>query len=159
MVRDPKGRYVPGSSGNPLGPTSPVLSVPKSFRRTVDDIRSRTTDQRIHTALDKLEVFAEATWPDEESDPAASAGRWSGCGFSVLQCRIADRLNQRPGQGVSHEALYNFCYFDRSPSDMPDTEIIKVEICKMRKKLAGTKYAIETVWGAGYRLMVNDPAH
>lgn len=36
--------------------------------------------------------------------------------------------------------------------DMPETKIIDVFVCKIRRKIAGTGISIETLWGSGYHV-------
>ncbi len=61
-------------------------------------------------------------------------------------------LCQRQGVVLSKEVFLDHLYAGR---DEPETKIIDVFVCKLRKKLAevsgGTNY-IETVWGRGYML-------
>src|SRR3990167_11535680 len=51
---------------------------------------------------------------------------------------------------VTYEHLYDCIYGLRHGDDLPDPEIVKVTICKLRRKLAGTALEIKTVWGMGY---------
>ena len=65
---------------------------------------------------------------------------------------VLELLCQRQGVVLSKEAFLDHLYAGR---DEPETKIIDVFVCKLRKKLSvasgGTNY-IETVWGRGYRL-------
>ena len=66
--------------------------------------------------------------------------------------RILELLCQRQGAVLSKEAFLDHLYAGR---DEPDTKIIDVFVCKLRKKLteaSGGKNYIETVWGRGYML-------
>ncbi len=66
--------------------------------------------------------------------------------------RILELLCQRQGVVLSKEALLDHLYAGR---DEPETKIIDVFVCKLRKKLAeasGGQNYIETVWGRGYML-------
>jgi two-component system cell cycle response regulator CtrA len=66
--------------------------------------------------------------------------------------RILELLCQRQGVVLSKEIFLDHLYAGR---DEPETKIIDVFVCKLRKKLAqasgGNNY-IETVWGRGYML-------
>jgi two-component system cell cycle response regulator CtrA len=66
--------------------------------------------------------------------------------------RILELLCQRQGAVLSKEAFLDHLYAGR---DEPETKIIDVFVCKLRKKLtvaSGGKHYIETVWGRGYKL-------
>ncbi len=66
--------------------------------------------------------------------------------------RILELLCQRQGVVLSKEALLDHLYAGR---DEPETKIIDVFVCKLRKKLneaSGGQHYIETVWGRGYML-------
>ena len=41
-------------------------------------------------------------------------------------------------------------YYDR-PHAEPDSKIVDILVCKIRKKIKGSGWAVETVWGEGYR--------
>ena len=65
---------------------------------------------------------------------------------------ILELLCQRHGVVLSKEAFLDHLYAGR---DEPETKIIDVFVCKLRKKLAdasGGENYIETVWGRGYML-------
>ena len=66
--------------------------------------------------------------------------------------RILELLCQRQGSVLSKAAFLDHLYAGR---DEPETKIIDVFVCKLRKKLteaSGGKHYIETVWGRGYKL-------
>jgi two-component system cell cycle response regulator CtrA len=66
--------------------------------------------------------------------------------------RILELLCQRQGVVLSKEVFLDHLYAGR---DEPETKIIDVFVCKLRKKLteaSGGKSYIETVWGRGYML-------
>ena len=65
---------------------------------------------------------------------------------------ILELLCQRQGVVLSKEVFLDHLYAGR---DEPETKIIDVFVCKLRRKLAdvsGDKSYIETVWGRGYML-------
>jgi two-component system cell cycle response regulator CtrA len=66
--------------------------------------------------------------------------------------RILELLCRRQGVVLSKETFLNHLYAGR---DEPETKIIDVFVCKLRKKLSeasGGRNYIETVWGRGYML-------
>jgi len=69
---------------------------------------------------------------------------------------IFELLSLRKGTTLTKEMLLNHLY---GGVHEPETKIIDVFVCKLRKKLAqatGGNHYIETIWGRGYRL--RDPA-
>ena len=68
---------------------------------------------------------------------------------------ILELLSLRKGITVTKEMFLNHLYGER---DEPDSKIIDVFICKLRKKLEAAsegKRCIETIWGRGY--ILRDP--
>ncbi len=65
------------------------------------------------------------------------------------------KLASRPNEPMSKEMLLNASYID-GVEDMPESKIIDVFICKLRKKLSDISPSagrcIETTWGRGYFL-------
>jgi two-component system, cell cycle response regulator CtrA len=70
--------------------------------------------------------------------------------------RMLELLSLRKGTTLNKETFLNHLY---GGEDEPDSKIIDVYICKIRKKLAGAsggKEFIETVWARGY--VLSEPA-
>lgn len=72
--------------------------------------------------------------------------------FTPREARLFLVLKRAPGMQAGKEAILTRLYADQI-DDAPSLKIIDVFICKMRKKLEGTTWAIETIWGAGYKLV------
>ncbi len=71
---------------------------------------------------------------------------------------ILELLAIRQGTVLTKEMLLSHLY---NGNEQPDTKIIDVFVCKLRKKLgeaAGGVNYIETVWGRGYMLKEADPS-
>ena len=70
----------------------------------------------------------------------------TGKGYSVLQS-----LMHRKGTALTKETIMKQLY---NRNDAPETKIIDVFVCKLRRKLAnaGAKNLITTIWGRGYRI-------
>ncbi len=62
---------------------------------------------------------------------------------------IFEALRSRAGRVVSEGFLLEYTYDGR---DEPDCRIIPVWVCRLRQKLKGTPFSIETERSAGYRL-------
>lgn len=72
--------------------------------------------------------------------------------LTAKEYQILEFLSLRKGSTLSKEMFLNQLY---GGLDEPESKIIDVFICKLRKKLAnasGGKIYIETVWGRGYTL-------
>lgn len=57
---------------------------------------------------------------------------------------------------IGKEALHRRLYIDRVTSDIPDSKIVDVLVCKLRSKLIESEFQIDTVWGQGYKLRSRD---
>lgn len=93
---------------------------------------------------DKLEVFTRAHLTPSVEEP------FKNINLTKMESRLISALVNHKGGIVSEDNLLDAMYFDReeaSPSN------IKVLFVRIRRKLAGLPYAIENVWGQGYRLV------
>lgn len=72
-------------------------------------------------------------------------------GLTKLESRMAERLHASFGKSVNRDAVMNACYFDTM--DQPHPRILDIFVCRMRKKLAGSPFKIETVRGVGWRMI------
>ena len=72
-------------------------------------------------------------------------------GFTQLEARIWLIMQNAPNQEITNDVLQRRLEADRD-EDYASSELIKTKICHMRKKIADTRYSIETMWGVGYRI-------
>jgi two-component system cell cycle response regulator CtrA len=124
-----------------------------SVARTELAARSRALVRRSHGMCNQLLVVGPLTL-DLDSRDATIEGRHvnlTGREFAVLEI-----LAVRRNRAVRKDAIVAGIY--ALEGDEPDSKIIDVFICKVRRKLAkaGAPNLITTVWGVGYRLQ--DPA-
>ncbi len=77
-------------------------------------------------------------------------------GLSLFEARLLLILRRARGREMSTEMLYSRLYSNH-PDDTPEIKIVNVMVCKMRAKLRGSPWTIETVWGIGYRLVEQTP--
>lgn len=119
------------------------MSPLKSAQRLLD--RLRNGDQ---TAADDLEVLIRSYLTDVPEDAY-------GVHLSSQERRLMDRLFCRPGQLVSRDALLDALYFD-APDSTPAPAVPGVQIHRLRKKLANTKYQIPVMkpWDSGYKGLI-----
>lgn len=77
---------------------------------------------------------------------------WRKYGLTTKEARLASLLYQRMGTGCTRSALMDVLYFDMPDEDEPDAKILDIFICHIRKKLAGTGFKIDTIWGTGWAM-------
>lgn len=68
------------------------------------------------------------------------------------EARLFLILQRSAGNVVSKETIIRRLYANVSVDEVPDTKIVDVFVCKIRRKIEDSGYAIRTVWGEGYRL-------
>jgi DNA-binding response OmpR family regulator len=84
---------------------------------------------------------------------------WNLCGGVKLENherRIFRLLAARSPEGCHKDAIYAAMTADKADCYWPDVRIVQVKICTLRRKLIGTPFRIETLWGSGYR-MIREP--
>jgi DNA-binding response OmpR family regulator len=74
---------------------------------------------------------------------------WLRFGLTRMEARLMRALVERLDRMMPKGALMDAMYFDRGHEAEP--KIVDVLVCKIRKKLRGSPWVIETVWGQGYR--------
>jgi hypothetical protein len=72
-------------------------------------------------------------------------------GFTQMEARIWLIIQSAPNQEITNDVLQRRLEADKE-DDYHSSDLIKVYICRMRKKIADTRYSIETMWGIGYRI-------
>ena len=66
------------------------------------------------------------------------------------QSEILHALYENSGVLVAREKLFGLIWKTDRPLDQDG--VLKVQVCKMRKKLAKWPFNIESIWGKGYSL-------
>nr|WP_236638363.1 winged helix-turn-helix domain-containing protein [Mangrovicoccus ximenensis] len=72
-------------------------------------------------------------------------------GIAPIEARVFAALHADLGKVVLKDTLLRRAYWGRI-DEAPSLKMIDVSVCKLRAKLTGRAWAIETVWGTGYRL-------
>lgn len=90
-------------------------------------------------------------------DPSGICELMTDFDFTPKQAKMFLILRSSLGIVVAKEAIVRRLYHGRSLDEYPDTKIVDVFVCKMRKKL-GDRYEIQTAWGEGYRLVRKKPS-
>lgn len=72
--------------------------------------------------------------------------------FTLGEYGLIKLLLSRANRTMAHESIWTALYAARPESAWPGTEIVKVYVCRLRKKLRGSPWRIINEWGVGYRL-------
>jgi two-component system OmpR family response regulator len=68
------------------------------------------------------------------------------------QFEVFDLLLQRYPRVVTNDDIFGLLYDHRDDLELPQPSIIKVLVCKIRKKIAPLGLNIKLLWGTGYAL-------
>lgn len=122
---------------------------------TAGAMTSARTDnerERIETLNFELDTLMSAYMDPKIGDVQANP-------YSLTRSerRLVDLLASRPGKVFPQSSVVSALYFDVPGGDAPQPKIVDVYVCKIRKKITGAPFVIETVWGEGYRLTMKDP--
>jgi DNA-binding response OmpR family regulator len=77
--------------------------------------------------------------------------------MSGQQFRLANYLLARYPLNATRDQIYH-AVFMNSRGEGPEAKIIDVTISGLRPVLADLGFAIQTIWGSGYKLLMTDPA-
>ena len=83
-------------------------------------------------------------------------GYLPGVHLTTSEHTILRTMFRNEGRVVTREVIMNTIY--PHLEDAPEQKIIDVFVCKIRAKISGQPFKIETVWGRGYRLVRDDGA-
>lgn len=112
-------------------------------------IRAAAPSPKVSDLADAISILCRSFMEPAGDD------RWNYMGLTVSECRILNRLLQRPGETVSRESLMDAVYFDR-PDREPADKIIDIYISNLRKKLRGTEFILPNAkWGKGWAAFIN----
>src|ERR1700733_13333548 len=106
-------------------------------------IRARAHAPEVARLTDQISLLCRAALT-----PSPDEG-WLSLGLTRMEARLMRALAEKPDRMGSKSALMDAMYFDRAEEAEP--KIVDVLVCKIRRKLRGSPWAIETVWGQGYR--------
>lgn len=74
-----------------------------------------------------------------------------GSRIGVVKRSIFWLLHDAKGRIVTHRSIWDAVYGIKPECDWPASDVVKVHVCQLRKKLPGWK--IETAHGLGYRMV------
>jgi DNA-binding response OmpR family regulator len=110
-------------------------------------------EQRFDEMTGEIEALKYANSLDSATgDILASQPGFLSIKFTPLERSLLAYVIGRGSNGASYDGAYEALYSHRLDCDQPDRDIIKVLMCKVRKKLAkaGLNCRIENSWGRGY---------
>jgi|SRR6185295_3191212 len=117
----------------------------QEVKSLLNQIRFLASNPKIEKCSDQIEVLCRAYMEPVKGIHGMSLG------LRASQATMFDLLLSKIGEPVTREALADV---SRGPAGRdPSIESVDVNICRMRKKLRGTGYRIETVWGTGHRMV------
>lgn len=90
-------------------------------------------------------------WLTGNNDAATTADLCRRYGFTGNEARLFLIMHRATGV-LDKQTMHNRLYADRI-DEAPDTKIIDVIVCKIREKIKGTHWRVETAWGVGYQLV------
>lgn len=117
----------------------------------LEQVRNLANSPKVDGICDHLELLL-AAYMDQQVDVDEIVGMPAG--LSEKQHRIFCLLYKNLSKPVSNEAVMNALYHDDMDGGA-DPETVKVILCSMRKKLAGGRVRIDTVWGVGLKMVLS----
>jgi len=117
-------------------------------RPDLGELRREVEDMPATKAVAFLLDLVEIAFPECD---AAELVPLTGAGFTLAQSRILAILCDRPGRAMTHEAIAARAAVG---ADAISPEVLKVHVCRIRKRLRALGWPVElvTVWGFGFRL-------
>jgi DNA-binding response OmpR family regulator len=117
------------------------------FAGLLDELRISVAHSRgrLRDIVDQLEALGRVYVM-----PAAPFN-WGPYGLTASEMRIADLLYTKLSETVARDRIMDMLYHDRL-GNIPHDNIVQVNICKMRPKLASSPFRIRTAHGVGFRM-------
>lgn len=74
--------------------------------------------------------------------------------FSNAEAAILSVMAHAKGRVITKDKIYDTLYWMRGESDAPESKIVDVYICKIRKRIRALSLplTVHTLWGRGYSL-------
>jgi hypothetical protein len=118
----------------------------------LDELRDRVRDPDVEKLSAQISLLCRGYMEPDAADPLP------GVRLTPNERSILVLLMARAGRAVSRGALLDAASYHHGWDREPAPKIVDVYICRLRAKLKGRGWRIETVWGQGYRLVVADVA-
>lgn len=87
-----------------------------------------------------------------DAEPSHSVADELGLGLTGTELRMFTAFHSHMGVIFTKEKMHTAMYFDSTDGDTPDILIVDAFVCRLRQKLNGSPYRIDTVWGRGYSM-------
>ena len=71
--------------------------------------------------------------------------------LTYRRCQILEGMLKCAPRPANLGYLMDYVYGTESDNE-PDDKVISIYICKIRKKIAHTRFGIETIWGFGWKI-------
>lgn len=116
------------------------------------DLTAKTPASELMRYINQLEHVLGAHLTDAGADAKANLMRQ----FDLTSKEADILVLLSDGRAHSKDGILSVVYSDRI-DDLPDTKIIDVWVCKIRKKISGTAIEVKTQWGSGYYVADTGP--
>lgn len=120
-----------------------MLNARDEVERLLDQIRAISPSQAVERASNQISVLCRGYMT------ANTPSAWDKFKFSKREQRFVNRIFARPDTLVTREAIMDAVYFDQHKE--PSAKIIDVFMTRIRSKLVGSPYSIETIHGYGFK--------
>lgn len=112
---------------------------------SVESHQIRELREKIDYLEEQLRQAREIIDPVDDPEPF-------NLGLTKSEAAVFILLRRKPI--ASNELIHRSLEWVNNSATMP--KIVDVTVAKIRKKLAGTRYSIKTIWGVGYTLEVTE---
>lgn len=130
-----------------------AMNVEAAVKSLIDEMHGLLAKSALQpSVLREIHSITTEIMAISKSEPATGFD-WSEYELSRKELQICKVLHRALNREFSQEQIYSELYWD--DDDGPDVKIIDIFVFKIRQKLDFFKcpFAIETVWGQGYRMV------
>lgn len=120
-----------------------MLSAYGEIERLLGEIRAVSHSPVIDRCSDQIATLCRGYLSQAVNE------RWLELHLSDKERRFMDALFARPGKTVTRDSIMDALYFDQG--NEPGPKILDVFATRIRDKICGSEFAIENVFGVGFR--------
>jgi DNA-binding response OmpR family regulator len=113
----------------------------------LEEMRERAKDPIVGRLAEQVSLICRGYMEPAEKEALP------GVRLTPNEASLFRLLKARLGRAVSRNALLDVASFHHGWDKEPMPKIVDVYICRLRRKLIGSGFGIETAWGHGYRLV------
>lgn len=113
----------------------------------LDQLRGRIRDPVVGKLSEQISLLCRGYMEPAGDDPLP------GVKLTPNERSMFALLKARLGRAVTRGALLDAASYHHGWDREPQPKVVDVYICHLRRKLKGSGFAVETVWGQGYRMV------